>query len=110
MVIPDDTISSTSTNIDYFDNYLNSFYTDVLESEITGFNISMLFKYKILRLPFINYEFDFMQLFILISILNISLFTFIGKNKLHRFIFIILYYIILFISLIIFFKLYIFKM
>jgi len=108
MVIPDDAnISSTSTNCARrFDEYIDSFYADVLESELTGYTASMAVKYKLIRIPFIGYELDFIQLFILISILNILLFTLFGKKKLHSFLFSTFYYIVLFVSIVIFLKYY----
>ena len=108
MVLPDESnISSTSTtNSRYFDNLLNSFYSDVLESELTGFTASMAVKYKLLRLPFFDYELDYVQLFIVIAVLNILIFTIMGRKKVHSFLFSSFYYIVLFISIVIFLKYY----
>ncbi len=108
MVLPDDSsISSTSTNNNrYLDDYFDEFYSDVLESKFTGFTASMAAKYKLLRIPFLGYELDYIQLFILIAVLNILLFTIMSKKRVHTFLFSSFYYIVLFVFILIFLKYY----
>jgi GR25 family glycosyltransferase involved in LPS biosynthesis len=108
--IPDLCASSTSSNIKSFDivyQLLDEFYSHELESDITGFTGSMVSRYKIVRIPYLEIELDQLELFIFISIILSIIALFTSKNKLNTITYCIRNSLIFFVLYILLIKLYI---
>ena len=64
-------------------NFFDSLYFEELETDITGFSGSMLSRYKLLRLPYIDIEFDILEMTFLICILVSLVFILSSKNRFY---------------------------
>lgn len=104
--VPDSCESSTSSNNKSFNilyQFLDNFYSRELESELTGFTGSMVSRYKIIRIPYVEIELDQLELFIFISIILSIIALFTSKNKFNTisycmtnsFIFLVLYILLM---------------
>lgn len=78
MIKPDDTnISSTSTNykhmIKNIDDILDNYFYDALETDVTNFKASQILKYKILRVPYIDFDIDSLMIVCILILFYIIL-------------------------------------
>ncbi len=91
---PEFSESSTSSNNKYYGtvyNFLDNLFYNELETALTGFSGSMASRYKIIRLPYIDYEFDFLDLIFTILIIFSIIFVMLSKKKLNTYIDCIVY-------------------
>lgn len=91
--------STSSSDIKYLNplyNFIDNLYYDELETDITGFAGSMLSRYKILRIPCLNMEFDILGIFFSICILLSFCIIVLSKNKISTIRDCIIYTIVIF--------------
>ena len=64
-------------------SFLDNLYYDELETDITGFSGSMAGCYKLIRIPYLEYEFDFLEILFTIIIFFSLLAIVLSKKKLN---------------------------
>ena len=64
-------------------SFLDNLYYDELETDITGFSGSMAGCYKLIRIPYLEYEFDFLEILFTIIIFFSLLAILLSKKKLN---------------------------
>ena len=101
VVLPDYTSESSTSSKNYiYNNYyikkcIDNLYSNLLETNITGITFLTLLKYKNLRIPYIGYELDSIEILLSIITFYILLFMIINKKIIPKFLSSILLFLLI---------------